>query len=101
MMNDIKFDDIQADPRLKNLTYYYVIHGTIPELMPDVTYRRVGPEEQHNRKIVKCPFCTSRLTDADTDTRVELYGHTNRVIVKCQFYMRCCVCHNEVGINIA
>ena len=100
-MPDIKFADIQADPRLQNLTYLYVIHGTIPELMPSVAYRRVGPAEQYKRKIVKCPFCTSRITDADADTKVELYGHTNRVTVKCQIYLRCNVCHHEIGMIVA
>jgi len=100
-MMEIKFADIQADPRLQSLTYYYVIHGTIPELMPDVAYRRAGPEEQHNRKILKCPFCGSRLTDMDVDTVVELFGHENHVIKRCQFYMRCAHCHKEVGINVA
>jgi hypothetical protein len=100
-MIEITLETIQADPKLQNLTYFYVIHGTIPEIEPNVAYRRVGAEEQHRRKILKCPFCSARLSDMDTGTRVELYGHTNRVTVKCQFYIRCACCQKEVGINLA
>jgi hypothetical protein len=104
-MPEIKFDDIQTDTCLQNLTYFYVIHGVIhgaiPEIMPGVAYRRVGAEELHRRKILKCPFCSARLTDMDEGTRVELYGHAKRVEVKCQFYIRCACCHREVGINVA
>jgi uncharacterized protein with PIN domain len=100
-MAEIKLDDIQTDRRLQNLAYFYVIHGTIPELMPNVAYRRVGAEEQHRRKLLKCPYCQSRLTDMDIDTNVELYGHARRVEIRCQFYFRCPCCHKEVGINVA
>jgi hypothetical protein len=100
-MPEIKFDDIQADTRLQNLTYFYVVHGVIPEIMPNVAYRRVGAEELHRRKILKCPFCSARLSDMDADTRVELYGHAKRVEIKCQFYIRCAYCHREVGVNVA
>lgn len=31
--------------------YFYIIHGAIPELMATVLYRRVGTEQQHERKI--------------------------------------------------
>jgi hypothetical protein len=100
-MTNIKLEDIKADPRLQTLTYFYVIHGTIPEIMPDVACRLVGTKEQYQRKILKCPYCYSRLTDADKDTRVELYAHTHRITVKCQLYLKCDICHNEVGINVA
>jgi hypothetical protein len=100
-MAEIKFSDIQSDPSLQELTYVYVIHGTIPELMPGVAYRRVGSEEQYKRKILKCPFCQARLTDMDISTGVELFAHPKRVTVRCQFYFRCADCHKEVGINLA
>ena len=81
--------------------YFYVIHGTIPELMPDVLFRRDGKEKQYERKTIKCPCCGKRLTDTSMETRVELYQHKIHVAVKCQFYMKCVYCHCEVGINIA
>jgi uncharacterized protein with PIN domain len=81
--------------------YFYVIHGTIPELMPIVAYRRIGREQQYERKILKCPICGKRLTDMDAETHVELFKHPVRVAVHCQFYMKCAYCHSEVGINIA
>jgi hypothetical protein len=100
-MDEIKIEDIQANPELQAMEYFYVIHGVIPEIMPPVAYRRIGAEEQHRRKLLKCPFCLTRLTDMDIDTSVELYAHSERVTRKCQFYMRCLNCHKEVGINIA
>ena len=81
--------------------YFFVIHGTIPELMPIVAYRREGKEQQYERKILKCPICGRRLTDISADTCVELYKHPVRVSVNCQFYMKCFHCQGEVGINIA
>lgn len=81
--------------------YFYVIHGTIPELMPNVLYRREGKEQQYERKVLKCPHCKKRLTDTSAETRVELYQHKIRVEIKCQFYLKCPHCHSEVGINIA
>lgn len=97
----IKFDDIQNNPDLQEWEFYYIVHGVISELMPSTAFRRVGSATQHRRKILKCPFCASRLSDMDFDTSVELYGHETRVVVKCQFYIRCFRCHKEVGINLA
>jgi uncharacterized protein with PIN domain len=100
-MTEVRLEDIQANTELQELTYVYTIHGTIPELMPGVAYRRVGAEEQHKRKLLKCPYCSTRLTDMDEETKIELTGHARRVPIKCQFYMRCFNCHREIGINIA
>ena len=81
--------------------YFYVIHGTIPELMPIVAFRREGKEKLYERKILRCPICGNRLSDTSSETRVELYKHPFRVEVKCQFYIKCDVCHGEIGINVA
>jgi uncharacterized protein with PIN domain len=94
-------DDIPNNPQLQEMKYVYVIHGPIPELAARVAYRRIGAEVQHQRKILKCPFCASRLSDMDAETNVELYGHEKHVQIQCQFYLRCINCHKEVGINIA
>ena len=83
------------------MKYFYVIHGTIPELMPGIAYRRDGKEYLHERKILKCPICGKRLTDMSKETRVELYQHPRRVTVDCQFYIKCFYCYCEVGINVA
>jgi uncharacterized protein YbaR (Trm112 family) len=102
-MPEIKFDDIEANLTEKTFNYFYTIHGTIPELMPRVAYRRVGKadEQECERKILKCPHCKLRLTDTDEETRVELYQHPVHVRVRCQFYLKCFHCGSEVGINIA
>lgn len=97
----INFAGIQTDPQLQEMAYYYVIDDIIPELTPGIAYRRVYAEEQHKRKLLKCPFCQSRLTDMDIDTDVELFAHPKHVTVKCQFYLRCGSCRKEVGINLA
>lgn len=98
---EIRFADIQADPRLQAMSYFYVIDDVIPELLLNIAYRRVGAEAQYNRKILKCPFCQSRLTDMDVGTDVALFAHPKRVTVRCQFYLRCGNCRKEVGINLA
>jgi hypothetical protein len=100
-MTEIKFDEIQANMDWQDYEYIYIIHGTIPELMPGVAYRRENRGELFKRKILKCPFCAARITDMDVGTKVELFGHPKQVERKCQFYMRCDCCHKEVGINVA
>ena len=90
-----------TDLLLEKVKYFYVIYGTIPELMPDVLYRRDGKEQQSDRKILKCPYCRKRLSDLSMDTRVELYKHPIRVQVNCQFYIKCFYCRCEIGINVA
>ena len=100
-MQSIKFEDIQDNPNLQKWKFFYVIHGVIPEVMPSAAYRRVGTATQHRRKILKCPFCASRLSDMDSGTSVELYGHETSVAVKCQLYIRCSRCRKEVGINLS
>jgi hypothetical protein len=92
-------DDIQDNPKLQELTYFYVVHGIIPELMSSVAYRRVDKSVQFKRKEIKCPHCKSRLTYTDEGTNVELYGSVARI--KCHIYFQCEICHNEVGIKIA
>ena len=84
----------------QEVRFFYIIHGTIPEITPNVAFRRVDKAEQYARKLLKCPYCERRLSDMDADTRVELYRHPVHVHVHCQFYMKCAYCNSEVGINI-
>ena len=86
---------------LETMKFFYIIHGTIPELMPGIAYRRDGKEYLYDRKVLKCPICGKRLTDMSKETRVELYQHPERVSVICQFYIKCFYCCCEVGINVA
>jgi hypothetical protein len=94
-------DDIPANPQLRKLCYFYVVHGTIPELMPNIAYRRIDKTVKYKRKEIKCPHCHSRLTFTDADTNVELFGSVAQTPVKCHFYFQCVSCHNEIGIRIA
>jgi uncharacterized protein YbaR (Trm112 family) len=100
-MDNILTDNATIEENAEDMKFFYVIHGTIPELMPSVAYRREGKDHQHERKILKCPLCLHRLTDTSVETRIELYKHPIRVNVDCQFYMRCSNCQCEIGINIA
>jgi hypothetical protein len=85
------------------MSYFYVVHGTIPELMPSLAYRRLDKDVLYERKAINCPNpkCPEKLTYTSHDTRVELYKHPIHVTVNCQFYMRCKLCDLEIGINIA
>jgi hypothetical protein len=70
------------------------------EKFPAVSYRRIkGVAEQHNRKMLKCPTCSARVTDMDEGTRVELFGHSKHVQMKCDIYLHCNNSHGEVGIR--
>ena len=86
-----------------NAQFFYVIHGLIAELdmLQGSAYRRAGHELQCDRKALKCPFCTRRLTDTGSTTAIELYKHPARVSVACDLYLKCEYCRNEVGIKIA
>jgi len=92
---------ITPEQDIEDVKYFYIIHGTIPELMPSVAYRRVGKAQEAERKVLKCPSCERRLTDTDPETRVELYKHPAYHRLRCQFYLKCEFCRSEVGINIA
>ena len=87
--------------KIERCKYFYVIHGTIPELEPKLAYKGRSNEHQWNRKMLKCPYCNNRLSDTNADTRVELYKHPAHVTVTCQFYLKCTFCRSEIGINIA
>ena len=81
--------------------FFYIVHGTIPELMRGVAYRRVKGTKMPERKTLKCPHCAQRLTDTESGTNVELYRNPARLSVSCQLYIKCSHCNNEVGIKIA
>jgi hypothetical protein len=100
-MTEIRLEDIQADPKTRNLTFFYVIHGTIPEIEPMVAYRRAKTAGRQNRKTLKCPVCSNRLSDMDENTKVELYCHSHQVQVQCAFYIKCFHCNKEIGIKLA
>ena len=84
--------------------YFYVFYGKAPSiLMARVAYRRVGktePRVLHERKVIKCPYCSFPFTDIDRETKVELYSYPARKQVRCQVYPVCQNCGNEVGMII-
>lgn len=85
----------------RNVEYYYVIYGAIPEAGQHISYRRIGRRvQQYKRKLVKCPYCSERLTDADADTKIELYHQPALMSGPCQLYLVCTNCKHEIGISI-
>ena len=84
--------------------YIFIFYGSAPSIvMARVAYRRVGkrdPPKPSNRKVLKCPYCSFPFTDADAETKVDLFCYPARKQVRCQFYPVCQNCGNEVGIII-
>ena len=95
----------QVITNTENKQYVFVFYGRAPSIvMARVAYRRVGkydaPKPRSDRKVLKCPYCTFPFTDADKDTKVDLFCYPARKQVRCQFYPVCQNCGNEVGIII-
>lgn len=90
-------------PIIENDRYFYVVHGNVPGIIPRVLYRRSGRarERTEDKKIIKCPFCTRRLTDVGLSVKVDLYRHPSRTKINCHGYLKCNICKNEVGIILS
>lgn len=80
--------------------YYLVIHGECPLLIPFLAFRRNRYMGRMNRKIVRCPYCASRLTDVDVSTKVEVFRYPEKSKMRCQVYRKCGACHREIGFNL-
>ena len=86
---------------IRNVEYYYVIYGAIPEVGEQISCRRISRRvQQYKRKLVKCPHCSERLTDTDVDTRIELYHQPSMLSDPCQLYLVCPNCKHEIGISV-
>ena len=85
-----------------DIEYYLVIGGHIPEVGLMLSFRRVGQKRvrHYGRKVIKCPHCSEKLTEADADTKVDVHHKPTRLSVSCQFHMMCTNCKNKVGISI-
>lgn len=81
--------------------FIIIVHGSIPELLPNAAFRRSGKSELAGRKVIKCPYCAEALTDVDRKTKVELFRMPSRKGITCHTYKKCRVCKGEVGILIA
>jgi len=82
--------------------YQLIIYGEIPEVGQLVSCRRIAPPPKRGRKLVKCPYsgCDGRLTETDSDTKVEVHRKSDSRILPSQFHLTCQVCKREVGIRI-
>lgn len=86
------------------MQYFYVVHGTVPDIRARIVYRRVGKaksQTQETRKVIKCPHCGGRLTDVGACAKVELYRYPAKSSVQCHGYVKCQCCKDEVGIILA
>jgi len=83
-----------------DIKYYLTIYGRIPESGLMVSFRRVGKQRSYGRKIVKCPYCTSRLTDTDTDTKIDVLTVSESQPVDYNLLLNCNNCNRDVGVNI-
>jgi len=88
--------DIKA---IVDVKYYLLIRGTIPEVGPMVAFRRSGRTRSQGRKLIKCPYCTARITSTELETKVEMFAIAPTSLVDCQFTMTCYNCKNDVGMN--
>jgi hypothetical protein len=50
------------------------------------------------RKVIKCPYCQHALTNIDREAKVQLFCFPARKQVRCQIYLKCHKCSNEVGM---
>ena len=80
--------------------YYLTIYGTIPESGPMVAFRRAGRTRSYGRKLVKCPYCSNKITDTNSNTKVEVVTASVHTPVKYTLYLSCNSCNRDVGVKI-
>jgi len=85
----------------ETVSYHLVLRGSLEELYPFLSFRADRKNGRHGRKVLKCPTpnCNGRLTDIDEETKVEVVRKPAHSDVKCQSYIKCKKCGNEIGIN--
>jgi hypothetical protein len=88
-----------------DVEYSFTIYGEIPELGPVVSFRRTKARREiisgePERKEIKCPYCTNRLTDVRFDVKVEMKKRIKAQPLFAEMFMKCDVCKNESGLNL-
>jgi len=78
--------------------YVYVVHGIVPEFMPQVAFRMAKHFGTVNKKIIKCPYCRNPFITVDETAKIELYGHSSKANVTYDRKQACHICRNEVGV---
>ena len=99
-MQDVLKRNTEQGEKSTNTQYYLTIYGTIPESGPMVSFRRVGRVRSYGRKIVKCPYCSCKITDTDSNTKVEVISATVYDPIEYTLYLSCNSCNRDVGVKI-
>jgi len=79
----------------------FVIADYIPGVLRDALFRRTERGKAERQKIIKCPYCTKRLTAVNGNAKVELYKYSRKTDVPCHEYRRCNSCGETVGLVFA
>ena len=85
----------------KDGAYVFIVHGIVPEFMPQFAFRREKHFKTANKKILKCPYCGKPFETVDSTVKVNLYCHTSKTKLNCDSCIACRSCHNVVGIIYA
>ena len=81
-------------------TYFFVVHGIVPELMPrgSTAQRRAKHYNTRGMKILKCPYCRGEFDTVDSTAKVEVRCFSRKAKETIHHSIPCRICHNEVGI---
>ena len=84
--------------------YYMTIYGHISGIAPQVSFRRIRTQDseprKYKRKGVKCPYCATKFSDVDADTKIDVSTNPDLRPTPSLFYYKCNHCNNEIGISI-
>ena len=94
---------IEADDNIDLLAKYDDYWQPIGSLTaPNVAFKIGGNNIIYGRKWIKCPFCTSLLTDADRNAQVQIFKTGKRKKRICDNriqYKKCIACKEIVGVK--
>ena len=99
-MQDVHERNTEQSEISTDAQYYLKIYGRIPESGLMVSFRRVSRVRSYGRKIVKCPYCSCKITDTDSNTKVEVVSSALYDPVEYTLYLTCNSCTRDVGVKI-
>ena len=84
-------------PSNRKIIYAFVIHDHIPDILRGMAFRRAKRTEVQRLKIIKCPYCSKKLTAVNAAIKVELHKYTKKTDVPCHEYRKCNFCNETIG----
>jgi len=81
--------------------YAIIVHGIVPELMPQLAFRREKHFKTAGKKEVKCPYCRGLFKVVDVTDKLELICYPRKDKIQLHNSLPCGICHNRVGIIYA